>query len=382
MPGRWRLRKAVKTNRDEFPAKTKQALALRASYRCSFADYPQITVGPSDESPKAVTVIGKAAHIRAAAPGGRRYLESMTSKERSDISNGIWLCTNHADLIDRDDVTYTADVLRVMKREHQASCAARLRNAIIASDVIPDLIAIGPEIICAGEFLAAGNSEWSLRLRDFVEGDLHGLLTFIDGYEKMAAADRYVLVNALRDGRALKGAPSVTRESAGGYGLRCPVYPSADRIRATDLPADLALSDNHDLMLEGNSIAVVSGLDALPQHIETRLSLQKEESPFHPDFGVRFAEYYKLFAGSVWFGQLLKLELIRQVAIPYVDAIMKRQYTPLMCVERVFAIETLADTQKNNWLPIRVDLQLKAVGRWQRKLSICIPQTPREAAVP
>ncbi len=155
----------MKTNRDEFPAKTKQALALRASYRCSFADCPQITVGPSDESPKAVTVIGKAAHIRAAAPGGRRYLESMTSKERSDISNGIWLCTNHADLIDRDDVTYTADVLRVMKREHQASCAARLRNAIIASDVIPDLIAIGPEIICAGEFLPPWLADVHRRLR-------------------------------------------------------------------------------------------------------------------------------------------------------------------------------------------------------------------------
>jgi hypothetical protein len=133
-------------------------------------------------------------------------------------------------------------------------------------------------------------------------------------------------------------------------------------------------------MLEGNSIAVVSGLDALPQHIKTRLSLQKGESLFYPDFGIRFAEYYNLFAGSLWFGHLLKLELIRQVAIPNVDVIMNRQYTPLMCVERVFAIETLADTPKNNWLPIRVDLQIKGVGRWQCELSICIPQA-RQAVV-
>jgi hypothetical protein len=49
---------------------------------------------------------GKAAHIHAAAPGGRRYLASMTPYERRDISNGIWLCSHHADLIDDDAATY------------------------------------------------------------------------------------------------------------------------------------------------------------------------------------------------------------------------------------------------------------------------------------
>jgi hypothetical protein len=161
-------------------------------------------------------MIGKAAHIHAAASGGRRYLESMTPEERSDISNGIWLCANHADLIDRDEATYTADVLRAMKREHEASCAARLHNSIMTGDMISDLVAIGPDVVCVGEFLSATNSEWRLHLRDFVEGDLHGLLTFIDGYEKIAAVDRYVLINALGDGRALKGAPSIIRESVGG----------------------------------------------------------------------------------------------------------------------------------------------------------------------
>jgi len=43
----------------------------------------------------------------------------MTSAERSHIDNAIWLCADHADLIDRDEVTYTARRLQAMKREHE-----------------------------------------------------------------------------------------------------------------------------------------------------------------------------------------------------------------------------------------------------------------------
>ena len=236
-------------------------------------------------------MIGKAAHIHAAAPGGRRYLASMTPEERSDISNAIWLCATHADLIDRDAVTYTADVLLTMKREHETKCAERQRNAILAGESIPDLMAIGPNIVFVGEFLGVEDAEWRLHLLNFVEGDLHGLITFIDRYEQTAVIDRYVLVNFLGDGRAFKGAPSLFKEKTGGYIVRCPVLPSAERIRAVDLPTDIALSDNHDFMLANGDIATVSGLEALPQLIKTCLSNQKGESMFHRDFGTRFAAH-------------------------------------------------------------------------------------------
>ena len=69
---------------------------------------------------------GRAAHIHgtASGPGSRRYLTSMTPKERKDFSNAIWLCAYHADLIDNDEATYTADDLRAMKREHEAYAQA------------------------------------------------------------------------------------------------------------------------------------------------------------------------------------------------------------------------------------------------------------------
>src|SRR5580692_10273898 len=117
------------SNRDDFSKKTRIAAAMRASWRCSFTGCGKPTVGPSEESSEAITVIGKAAHICGAAPGpgSRRYDASMTPEQRKSIDNAIWLCADHADLVDDDEVTYTVEALRAMKREHEAACSRNLR---------------------------------------------------------------------------------------------------------------------------------------------------------------------------------------------------------------------------------------------------------------
>jgi hypothetical protein len=117
------------SNRDDFTKRTKTAVAMRAHWDCSFTGCGKPTVGPSEESSEAVTMIGKAAHICAAAPGpgSRRYDASMTSEERASIDNAIWLCADHAESIDRDEVTYSVEVLGRMKSEHEASRAQGLR---------------------------------------------------------------------------------------------------------------------------------------------------------------------------------------------------------------------------------------------------------------
>jgi hypothetical protein len=153
----------------------------------------------------------------------------MTPEERSDISNAIWLRATHADLIDKDEVTYTADVLRAMKREHQANCFERQRNANLAGKSVLDLIAIGPDIVFVGELLGVDKAEWSFHLRNFVDGDVHSLIVFIERYEQTAVIDRYILVNFLGDGRALKGAPSLTRRRSEAtlFGAWCSRAPTA-----------------------------------------------------------------------------------------------------------------------------------------------------------
>jgi hypothetical protein len=88
-------------------------------------------VGPSDEHAEAVSNVGVACHITAAAPGrgARRYDETLTKAQRSSIENGIWMCQTHAKLIDTDDVRFSSDSLLQMKRIAEGRARARLEGA-------------------------------------------------------------------------------------------------------------------------------------------------------------------------------------------------------------------------------------------------------------
>lgn len=105
--------------RDNFSAKTKKALAEKAGHVCS---YPQcrIKTHASNSNTKSSSYdVGQAAHITAAAPGGPRYDATLTSKERSDESNGIWLCYTHAKLIDSVAHDFSKETLRTWKKQHE-----------------------------------------------------------------------------------------------------------------------------------------------------------------------------------------------------------------------------------------------------------------------
>ena len=366
------------TARDDFSQKTKRFVALRAGYMCSFAGCSQLTTGPSDESSWAVGGIGDAAHICAASPGGKRYDASMSPKERSHIDNAIWLCANHARLIDRDDVAYTADDLRQMKRAHEAACAEKVRWSEGQSVPVDDLIALGPGIVAIGEILAFDGSSWDILLRHFVIGDVITLIGYADSFASARDGDRYVLVNAIGDGRELTAAPAVTRTER-GYQVRCSVAPSSPRTAAQQLGSQWAISPKtNDLFVENGQIARVSGLPSLPQVVTSCFSMLRGESPFHPDYGTRLAEYYDAFLESPWLGQLLKLEAIRQAAIPYHDEVLDVHYTPLRCVEQVVSVDVLAEAPEGKRLPIKVAFEVKGVGRWDRELSIFMPSPAGE----
>jgi hypothetical protein len=362
-------------NRDDFAEKTKKALAMRASWHCSFTGCGKPTVGPSEESSEAVTMIGKAAHICGAAPGpgSRRYDPSMTAEERTSIDNAIWLCADHADLIDRDEVTYSVEVLRAMKREHHASCAKGVRLGK-SHDLGAGLLAIGPDIICTGDIQNVSAASWTLHLKHFVAGDVHDLVSFIDGFATTEQDDRYLLSNELGDGRVLLQAPSLTKQND-GYSLLCPVAPSYPRVDVQDLGSDMALHpETGDLYLDDKgNIARVSGLEYLPQKVQSLLSVQRGESVFNPTFGIRFFEYFESFKGSPWLALLLTLDVVRQAAIPYTDSLLNRQYVPLRCVTRVHSFELLSETPKDNRLPVRVNLEIQGLGPWQRDLSVYLP---------
>jgi hypothetical protein len=363
------------SNRDDFSKKTKTAVAARASWHCAFTGCAKPTVGPSEESSEAVTLIGKAAHICGAAPGpgSRRYDASMTPEERAAIDNAIWLCADHADLIDRDKVTYSVERLRAMKREHEVSCAKGVRLGK-SHDLGAGLLAIGPDIICTGDIQNISAASWTLRLKHFVVGDVHELVSFIDGFAKVGLDDRYLLSNELGDGRVLSQAPDLTKQN-GGYSLLCPVAPSFPRVDVQDLGSDKALHpETGDLYLDGKgNLARVSGLEYLPQKVQSLLSVQRGESVFSPTFGIRFFEYFESFKGSPWLALLLMLDVVRQATIPYTDSLLNKKYTPLRCVTRVHGLDLLSETPKDNRLPVRVDFEVQGLGRWQRDLSVYMP---------
>lgn len=115
------------TKRDEFSKATKQSLASRAGFRCSFPACDAVTVGPSQESDTAISNVGVACHITAAAggPGARRYDPDMSPEQRRSIHNGIWMCGRHSIEIDRDEVRFTVEKLKHWKiiAEERASIA-------------------------------------------------------------------------------------------------------------------------------------------------------------------------------------------------------------------------------------------------------------------
>jgi len=172
----------------------------------------------------------------------------------------------------------------------------------------------------------------------------------------------------------LSEAPSLTKQND-GYSLLCPVAPSFPRVDVKDIGSSFALHpETGDWYGDGKgNLARVSGLEYLPQKVQSLLSVQRGESVFNPTFGIRFFEYFEAFKGSPWVALLLKLDVIRQAAIPYTDSTLKMQYTPLRCVTRVLGLELLAESSKDNRLPVRIDFDVQGVGRWQHDLSIYMP---------
>lgn len=105
--------------RDDFSQPTKNLLAKQAGHRCTHPSCGKPTSG-ADESGTGAINIGVAAHITAASSGGPRYDPALTSEQRKDASNGIWLCQDHAHAIDADDSGFSAETLRTWKRQAEA----------------------------------------------------------------------------------------------------------------------------------------------------------------------------------------------------------------------------------------------------------------------
>ncbi len=98
---------------------------MRVAYICSNPDCGASTAGPNSETTKTL-LLGVAAHITAASPGGARYNPLLTEAQRRHADNGVWLCQNCGKLVDNDENTFPEKLLRSWKRNAEAAAFLKI----------------------------------------------------------------------------------------------------------------------------------------------------------------------------------------------------------------------------------------------------------------
>lgn len=349
-------------SRDDFTTATKRYLALRASHHCSLCKIS--TVGPSNEKPTAVTMIGKAAHICAASPGpgARRYDPTMTSAQRSDISNGIWLCANCADLIDKDEVRFTVDGLRRAKAEHEQSRV--IGN--VSGQCDGDIIAIGPSMVAVGSVLRTGPTGTRVQLAHFVEGNGRDLFSFAESFDRLPEKDRYILLSELGYGNRLLRAPTIARAN-GVYEVEFALQEHLTRISATSGICGICAKTGQ----------LISGMEVLVQNFERTLGMARGTWFANLEGGSDLSELYWRYENSPWFARLAMKEMIRLSCLPSFRRDAKESATPLACVNRVNRVEVPTFELIDQRLSIEVEFDIEGLGPWVGNLSVFI-STPEQ----
>jgi hypothetical protein len=122
---------------------TVKRLYLLTSNRCAFPECVHPLATPTERS------IAEVCHICADQPGGPRYDPNQTEEERQGYGNLIVLCANHHLIVDGNEATFTADLLRDMKRKHESKST----KPFVISDRFARDISIGIGALAAGSIL-------------------------------------------------------------------------------------------------------------------------------------------------------------------------------------------------------------------------------------
>ena len=113
---------------NDFSEETKRTVAGRVGYRCSIPGCGRVTIGP-DSLPESVANTGRASHIFSASEGGPRGTGGLTSEQLRSVNNAIWLCADHADLVDKNrGERYPAALLLSYKGLQEAKTAREQRG--------------------------------------------------------------------------------------------------------------------------------------------------------------------------------------------------------------------------------------------------------------
>jgi ribosomal protein L37AE/L43A len=258
--------------RDDFLSKTKQRLAERVAWHCSICH--TTTVGPGS-APDAKVSIGVAAHICAASPGGPRYNGAMTEAERKDISNGIWLCANCAQLIDKNPDAFSVETLQQWKDAAEEKARLDIAKDGPKRKKRTTLIQFGFNIIVEVEWVSITQENiWKFSLHRFIYGSDDDLYDYCASFSQLCSEEKFIAIEVQGDGRQLQAAPNILYDQ--GI-IEVFVH---DKFSTTDPEKSgrgLALGEDGDLFIRNGALAMVEGIDCAKQNLRTALSFQRGE---------------------------------------------------------------------------------------------------------
>jgi hypothetical protein len=107
--------------------RTRKLLWGRSGNRCAICREELVidTIGESEES-----VVGDECHIVSGQAEGPRYDPSFPIDRIDHVSNLLLLCRVHHKIVDDQEETYTADILRLKKAEHEKWVRATIAAAV------------------------------------------------------------------------------------------------------------------------------------------------------------------------------------------------------------------------------------------------------------
>jgi hypothetical protein len=105
--------------------KTRVLVWGRAGGRCSFEGCGQELIEDATVADEE-SLVGDIAHIVAESPDGPRGISPLPIETRAKYVNLMLLCKRHHKIVDDQQTTYTAEVLRSMKSAHEARVRAAL----------------------------------------------------------------------------------------------------------------------------------------------------------------------------------------------------------------------------------------------------------------
>ncbi|MDD2723850.1 MAG: hypothetical protein PHH59_07480 [Methylovulum sp.] len=360
----------MSNNRDDFADKTKKTLAERVAWRCSWPGCKEITIGPNSTDATKSINNGIAAHIHAAAKHGPRYREDMSAENRKHISNGIWMCRKHGNLIDADFEIYSSETLMSWKREAERYAAENLKA--INNNYPQDsstLLQIGSSIIFNSHWKCASPQQWEFIINSPIIGNIETLIEYVSSFNTLSQENRFVIVESQGDARIIKDI-KLTEGSTLSFNIEEKSKPTNPEL----LGVNLALGSNGDLFVEAGNIATVEGVESAIQMLTTTLSVQKGEMIYAKNFGSLASHYYQIYNTDLHLlGKLLKMETIRLSLIPESNNVFKSEkMPPLHFVKRILEVTIESSQLNNNRLNMNLALEWGNGKTWSGKVPVFI----------